>query len=305
MKRRLFICVLALALVLTLAGCGCKHEWMKPDCTTPKTCHLCGETEGEALGHTWEDADCLTAKTCSVCGETEGAALGHSWQEADCQNPKTCTVCDVTEGEALEHDWQEATTEEPKTCSLCKLTEGERLITDSRFTTASTKELYGVWSGEVLMSKEMLGLETGFENGFACLVIVEFGKTGELTITMDVADPEAFEKDFKAATIAVFYESMEEQGMSKAQVDELVKKEYGMTVEEYVDEQLKNFNFSGMFAMYKIEGCYYVEGNRLYTAESWDDYFDGSKFSLENGILTIADLALPGTDEPVEFTRVE
>ena len=83
------------------------HTWVEADCDTPKTCSVCGETEGEALGHTWVDADCETPKTCSVCGETEGEALGHTWVEADCVTPKTCSVCNKTEGEALGHAWGE------------------------------------------------------------------------------------------------------------------------------------------------------------------------------------------------------
>ena len=83
------------------------HTWVEADCETPKTCSVCGETEGEALGHTWVDADCETPKTCSVCGETEGEALGHTWVEADCVTPKTCSVCGKTEGEALGHAWGE------------------------------------------------------------------------------------------------------------------------------------------------------------------------------------------------------
>ena len=51
--------------------------------------------------HTWAEATCEAPKTCSVCGETEGEALGHSWVEATCEAPKTCSGCGLTEGEAL------------------------------------------------------------------------------------------------------------------------------------------------------------------------------------------------------------
>ena len=48
-------------------------------------CDLCGEeldrdtTTVDALGHTWTDATCTAPKTCSVCGATEGAAIGHAY----------------------------------------------------------------------------------------------------------------------------------------------------------------------------------------------------------------------------------
>ncbi len=58
----------------------------------------------EANGHTWVEATCTEPKTCSVCGETEGEPLGHKWLEntPNLQQPKTCEVCGATEGEPLE-----------------------------------------------------------------------------------------------------------------------------------------------------------------------------------------------------------
>ena len=109
---------------VSVEAAGCAHDWAAADCDTPKTCKLCGETEGAALGHDWEAADCDTAKTCKVCGATEGAALGHSWDNASCTSPKTCTVCGLTEGAAAGHDWKPATCTDPKTCKVCGATEG-------------------------------------------------------------------------------------------------------------------------------------------------------------------------------------
>ena len=45
-----------------------------PTCTEPGKCS-CGLTQGEALGHQWTDATYFAPKTCSVCGATEGEAL--------------------------------------------------------------------------------------------------------------------------------------------------------------------------------------------------------------------------------------
>lgn len=52
------------------------HDMADATCILPSTCkNGCGHTEGEALGHDWIDATYDAPKTCSVCGETEGEPL--------------------------------------------------------------------------------------------------------------------------------------------------------------------------------------------------------------------------------------
>lgn len=102
MKRKMISLLLVLTCLLSLTGCMCRHEvWLVADCTTPRTCEECGETEGAPLGHSWYVATCTDPKTCENCGETEGHALGHEWLDATVDAPKTCEVCGETEGEPL------------------------------------------------------------------------------------------------------------------------------------------------------------------------------------------------------------
>lgn len=75
--------------------------------------------------HKWEDATCESPRSCSICGKTEGSALGHSWLSATCTEAKYCTRCGVNSGKPLGHDWMEATRENPATCRRCGATEGE------------------------------------------------------------------------------------------------------------------------------------------------------------------------------------
>ncbi len=58
--------------------------------------------EWESQHHTWVEATCEAPKTCSVCGATEGEALGHEWMNATLDAPKTCKNCGATEGSPLE-----------------------------------------------------------------------------------------------------------------------------------------------------------------------------------------------------------
>lgn len=106
-------------------GAVLEHSWQQATCTDPEICERCGAIRGSVLGHAWRSADCEHPKTCDNCGKTEGAPLGHAWQEATCENPRTCENCGQTEGEALGHDWQEATGTEPETCSRCGETRGK------------------------------------------------------------------------------------------------------------------------------------------------------------------------------------
>ena len=85
------------------------HNWQDATCTEPKTCILCGETTGEAIGHNWQDGACTTPKTCTICGET-GEAPGHSYVTeilaptftASGQQQKVCSVCGDTVTEAVD-----------------------------------------------------------------------------------------------------------------------------------------------------------------------------------------------------------
>ncbi len=156
MKKRMYLLMLAALLCLLLAACGCKHEWAEADCDTPKTCTLCGETEGEPLQHQWKDATCLEPKTCTLCNKTEGEALGHAFPDGrvpDCENPAKCTACEVLEQEAKPHTWVDATCDAPKTCSVCNKTEGEKLEhvwQDATCTEPKTCTLCGLTEGAPL-----------------------------------------------------------------------------------------------------------------------------------------------------------
>ncbi len=119
------ISLLALLFVLLVVLVACaphEHTWEEASCAAPKTCSVCGATEGEALPHTEEimpskEATCKEAgltegKKCSVCeaiivAQNEIEKLAHieaivEGTPADCDNDgitdgKKCVICgDVT-----------------------------------------------------------------------------------------------------------------------------------------------------------------------------------------------------------------
>lgn len=104
---------------------ACVHEWAEATCTAPKTCTLCGETEGAALGHDYTETvtepTCAkggyTTHTCALCGdsyvdsETEptGVHTYGQWQiitqptvDASGEEKRVCSVCDNAETRAID-----------------------------------------------------------------------------------------------------------------------------------------------------------------------------------------------------------
>lgn len=61
-------------LIFALVSCkdNCEHIYDN-DCDA--SCNECSEVR--EVAHDFADADCDTPKTCKVCGLTEGEALGH------------------------------------------------------------------------------------------------------------------------------------------------------------------------------------------------------------------------------------
>ena len=63
------------------------HDWQEATCTAPKTCKVCGETEGEANGHTaseWVSDETSHWKVCTVCEEViDGSKADHADENKD------------------------------------------------------------------------------------------------------------------------------------------------------------------------------------------------------------------------------
>lgn len=299
MKKRILLLALVLVCAMALSACGCKHEtWLDADCVTPKTCAECGETEGAPLGHTWAAATCLTPKTCEVCGETEGEALGHTWVDADCVNPKTCSACKETEGEALGHIWLEATTEAPETCETCGETQGERIISDPRFTTAACQPLFGTWVGEVTIPGSVLGEPLDqYVDELPVDVTLVLNNDGTMTMIVLPKDEEQMVDIMIQFTKDLIYAELASSGLSEAEIDAAMEQTYGMSMDDYIRSEMENMELEEYFTQ---TGVYYVDGDKLYLGESWDDVLESDTFELEDGVLY-----LPLDDVMTAFTRVE
>ena len=96
------------------------HDWTAATCTDPKTCKICGISEGDPLGHSWTDATCTEASVCQVCGVQDGEALGHDWDDYACTSEKHCLNCSATE-EAGKHTYDDEDDEDCNTCGQFRL----------------------------------------------------------------------------------------------------------------------------------------------------------------------------------------
>ena len=57
-KTVTIIAIIGIGLAI-IGGIGfytCYHTWNAATCTRPRTCSICGKTEGESKGHTWSNA---------------------------------------------------------------------------------------------------------------------------------------------------------------------------------------------------------------------------------------------------------
>lgn len=280
MKRNLLIIALAMVMVVSLAltGCQkpCEHEWKDATCDQPKTCELCGATEGAPVGHTWKAATCVAAKTCETCEKVEGEALGHTWVDATCEKAKICSTCKTEEGEALGHTWVDATTEAPKTCSTCQKTEGEPIDVDDRFTTDNCKEVFGSWTGKYTTTAEEMGL-TGIDAKMIYNSTLIFSNDGNCTV-IDKLDLDACKDDYITITTAITYMTYESMGMNKAAADAAILAETGMSVTDYVTSMIEAMDAEDLTD--ETLFIYYVEDGAVYLGDDWDSEMLECKYSI-------------------------
>ena len=103
MKNKIATALISLLLVAVIGGCG--NSAASNDQVNTSTEEAPAEAEApsecEVNGHDFEDATCALPKTCKICGATEGTTLEHQWGLRTVESAKTCSVCGETEGEPI------------------------------------------------------------------------------------------------------------------------------------------------------------------------------------------------------------
>ncbi len=75
----LFILVLVIGCVF-ISSCNYSHTSTQPSSKSSRP----AQTVCDKEGHKWENATCTRPKTCSVCGITNGVSLGHDFVDNIC-----------------------------------------------------------------------------------------------------------------------------------------------------------------------------------------------------------------------------
>ena len=70
-------------------------EEAEPTCTEAVICESCNLTIKEALGHSWNNTSCSAPKTCTVCGATEGVAA-HTFINGVCTGCGAIQISETT-----------------------------------------------------------------------------------------------------------------------------------------------------------------------------------------------------------------
>jgi len=318
MRKTKYMTAVVMICILTLSGCRCSHAWDAAACDVPKTCQFCGVTDGAPLGHVWSpatcgksmfceichqtegkplshqwvSATCTTPKTCAVCAAEDGTAIGHMWINATCDSPRCCSLCKLTEGDPLGHSWTAATTEAPKTCSACGKTDGDPITADPRFNIAESKPLFGTWEARRSRTAENIGL-TGKSFPFIELTVYIFRNDGIATISTEVENLATC----KQAMSEAITDGLCEKYGSKEAADQATVLLAGIPAETYATVYSKAY-----FAKIEntsTEGVYYVSGDCLFMADSWNSEMTRYQIVLTDGHLTLVD----EDNERIELVR--
>lgn len=106
-----------------------QHDYKSATCYAPKTCKLCGATEGSPVNHNYSVATCKTLSTCSYCKGTIGDFASHKFnlESTLCTQTPVCSVCKIQySGHGRKHLFSAATCTETAVCKLCgELKRGE------------------------------------------------------------------------------------------------------------------------------------------------------------------------------------
>ena len=166
----------------------------------------------------------------------------------------------------------------------CYNANGIPLDNSGRFDSDRCAPLQGVWTGTAALPGDMLGL-TGITATLNTTVTVTFDITGNAVVSIDV-DADAY-RQFAAQMVRQNLLDMYGRDTSAQELDALLKIQYGMSLEQYVQHQVSSMDIESLIHQ-EWSGVYFVENGMLYLADTWATFAEAYAYTLANGQLGIS-----------------
>lgn len=161
------------------------------------------------------------------------------------------------------------------------LTRGEPLPPETDpFDPEACAPLFGTWEYSDTLTPEDLGMESELELSLEVTIQMTFCEDGTLT-NVCILDEAAYYSCMQALMVEATYVEMENQGMSRDEVDALFA-QMGTTLEAFVLGQIPPVS-----ELMPATARYYVEDDVLYMVA--EDMEVGMCISVEDGVLTLLD----------------
>jgi len=172
---------------------------------------------------------------------------------------------------------------------------GNPVDNSGKFDAEICAPLFGTWEGKFTLTEEMLGMfgMEGVEDvALKVTFTFIFNEDGTLLRTMEI-DPDSL----VAFMVEFMYITYEGFGMTRDEIDATFQQEMGMSLEEYVIQNIASGELDYMLTQ-TTEEVYYVEDDRIYAGTSWTSRMEPQEFELDGKILTIF---LTGEDQLVPY----
>lgn len=173
--------------------------------------------------------------------------------------------------------------------------DGKELDHSGKFDAEACKDLFGTWRGELdigkLISEGMFDEEFTISDNleFSCKAVITltFRNDGAYSAEMKM-DPDEYKTMMIELAVETMYIGVQMGGMTRAEADAYFESSMGMTIREYVeasyaeseDDLLDSLNESA-------EGVYYVEKDKIYLGDGWNQSLKGGKYALDGDTLTL------------------
>lgn len=184
----------------------------------------------------------------------------------------------------------------------------------------TSDQLIGTWEltfdYSAVIESELPSDYDGFHEDFDLTVRLTFNDDGTFEMYADedalASELQNYLEGLAQFATEVTYEEFDAQGISKAEADEMVQEQYGMSIYEYMLDQFSSITVEDIASEIYTGGVYEARGDEVHMDEYkvQDNVFD--VFTVEGNTLTLNPPAgaeyestgIEGFDYPYVFTRV-